>query len=130
MKFSSQEYAKALYQAVSEVSGKDAEKVLENFAKILADMGDLGKIAEIEAEFNKLMHKETGVIQAEITTAKGLKLDKESMDGLNRIANAKLQTLQKTDNEILGGVVVKMDDKLVDGSVKSQLEELNQLLKS
>lgn len=130
MKFSSKDYAKALYDSVSEVSGKDAEKVLENFAKVLADMGDLGKMEEIEKEFNKLVHKEQGKLEAEITTARPLNLDKASMERLNKIANAQVQATPKTEDEIVGGVIVKMEDKLVDGSLKTELDKLNNILKS
>lgn len=130
MKFSSKDYAKALYDSISEVSDEDSEKVLESFAKILADLGDLGKLEEIEKEFRILVDKKQGKMEAEITTARNINLGKESMERLNKIANAQVKANPQTEEKIVGGVIVKMEDQLVDGSLKSELEKLNSLLKS
>lgn len=130
MKFSSKDYAKALYDSISEVSDEDSEKVLESFAKILADLGDLGKLEEIEKEFHSLVSKKQGKVEAEITTARNINLGKESMERLNKIANAQVKANPQTEEKIVGGVIVKMEDQLVDGSLKSELEKLNSLLKS
>jgi F0F1-type ATP synthase delta subunit len=35
----------------------------------------------------------------------------------------------KIDSNMLGGVIVKVDDTLIDGSLKTQLEKLNSELK-
>ena len=130
MKFTSQDYAKALFESISEVSEKDYERVLENFAKVLSDMGDLAKMEEIEKEFRKLDNKNQGILEADITTARAVNLDKQSMERLNKIANAQVKAAAHTSEEIIGGVIIKMDDKLVDGSLKSELVKLNNLLKS
>ncbi len=130
MKFTSKDYAKALFESVSEVSDADSEKVLENFAKVLADMGDTEKLEEIEKEFKILADKKQGKMEAEITTARNVNIGKESMETLNKIANAQVKANPKTEEKIVGGVIVKMEDQLVDGSLKSELEKLNSLLKS
>lgn len=130
MKFTSRDYAQALYESISDVSDKDSEKVLDNFAKILSDMGDIDKIEEIENEFRKLVDKKQGKLEAEITTARSVNLSKDSMETLNKIADAQIKAHPKVEEKIVGGVVVKMEDTLVDGSLKSELEKLNSLLKS
>lgn len=130
MKFTSRDYAHALYESVTGVPDEDTGKVLDNFARILADMGDLEKLEEIEKEFRLLTDKKQGKMEAEITTARNIQLGKESMETLNKIANAQVKANPHTEEKIVGGVIVKMEDQLVDGSLKSELEKLNSLLKS
>jgi F-type H+-transporting ATPase subunit delta len=130
MKFTSRDYAHALYESVTGVPDEDTGKVLDNFARILADMGDLEKLEEIEKEFRLLTDKKQGKMEAEITTARNIQLGKESMEILNKIANAQVKANPHTEEKIVGGVIVKMEDQLVDGSLKSELEKLNSLLKS
>lgn len=146
MKFTSQQYAQALYDAVSQTNPKDHDVVLDNFVKILAQNGELSKHQEIEKEYHILEMKEKGIKQIEITVAKDIEVNKNIIDELNKVVGASFsrpqsktggqgQPLQvdikkKVDEGIVGGVIVRVDDTLIDASIKTQLENLNQTLKS
>lgn len=129
MKFTSQQYAQALYDAVHETHGKDHGLVLDNFVKILAQNGDLGKYQEIESEYKLLEIKEKGFKQAEITVAGEMEINSELINQLNGIIGNKVEVKKKVDKGIVGGVIVKVDDTLIDASIKTQLENLNTELK-
>ncbi len=130
MKLTSQQYAQALYDAVQQTNPKDHDKVLDNFVKTLAQSGDLPKYREIEAAYSRLEMEAGGVKEAEITTAKGLEMNSALIDQLNKIVNGKIEVKKKIDESIIGGVVVRVDDTLIDASVRTQLNNLNQFLKS
>lgn len=130
MKFTSQQYASALYDAVHETSSKDHDLVLDNFVKVLAQAGDLGKYQEIEKEYKLLEMKEKGISSAEVTTAKDIEINSGLIKQLNEIIGNKVEVKQKVDEGIVGGVIVRVDDTLIDASVKTQLENLNTQLKS
>jgi F-type H+-transporting ATPase subunit delta len=134
-KLTSNQYATALFEAVTETDPKDHDKVLDNFVKILAQNGDLGKYDEIDAEFRKLKLESQGIREAEVTIAKETELNHTIIKQLNDVVQAsglltKLEVKTKVDQSIIGGVVVRVDDTLIDASVKTQLNNLNQTLKS
>lgn len=148
MRLTSQQYAQALYDAVSQTAPHDHDKVMDKFVKILAENGDLGKHQEIENEYKRLDMQAKGIKEAEVTAARDIEFNSGLIDELNRIINHgltdrspealakgdgafhKLEIKKKIDEGIVGGVIVKVDDTLIDASVKSQLNKLNQELKS
>ena len=133
-KITSQQYATALFDAVSETAPHDHDKVLDNFVRILAQNGDLGKYDEIDAEFRKLKLESQGIKEAEVTVAKNTEINHTIVKQLNDVVQAsglltKLEIKHKIDESIIGGVVVRVGDTLIDASVKTQLSNLNNALK-
>jgi F-type H+-transporting ATPase subunit delta len=98
--------------------------------RILAQNGDLGKHEEIDNEFRKLKLESQGIKEAEVTLAKEAQMNHTIIEELNKVVKGKLEIKQKIDESIIGGVVVRVDDTLIDASVKTQLNNLNQSLKS
>ncbi len=130
MKITSQQYAQALMDAVNETNPKDYDKVLDNFVKILSQNNDLAKYEEIEAAFRKLKLSAEGIKEAEITIAKDIEINHAIIKELNQAVGNKLEIKKKVDESLIGGVVVRVDDTLIDASVKTQLSNLNNSLKS
>ncbi len=119
-----QEYAQALFEAVFEVRPQDQDKVLDNFVKILAANGDLKMLDEIEAEYHRLEMKSKGIKEVQITTAREMKSDKAILQELNQIVGEKAEVKRNVDAGLVGGVVVRVDDTLIDASVKQRLDSL------
>jgi len=130
MKLTTKNYAQALYDAMHETGPKDHDKVLDNFVKILAENGDLGKFEEIEAEFKTIEREAKGIKEVNVTFAHDLESNSKIMDQLNKVVEGKVEFKTSVDKDIIGGVVVRVEDTLIDGSVKTQLENLNRELKS
>lgn len=140
MKFTSQQYAQALYDAVHEANPKDHNLVLDNFVKVLAQAGDLGKYEIIEREFKLLEMKGKGISEAKVTVARDVEMNSALIDQLNKIVRgnvaqapdlpSKLEIKKQVDAGIVGGVIVRVDDTLIDASIKTQLENLNQSLRN
>jgi F-type H+-transporting ATPase subunit delta len=129
-KITSKQYAEALFDAVAETAPHDHDKVLDNFVKILAQNGDLGKYDDIDSEFRKLKLESQGIKEAEVTVAREAELNHTIIAELNKVVKGKLELKQKIDESIIGGVVVRVDDTLIDASVRNQLNNLNHQLKS
>lgn len=128
MKFTSQQYAQALYDAVAETNPKDHDLVMDNFVKVLAQNGDLGKYEEIEVEYKRVEMKAKGIKEVSVTFAQ--EHNTKILDDLNKVVQGKAEFKTKIDSGIVGGVVVRVDDTLIDASVKNQLNNLNQNLKN
>jgi F-type H+-transporting ATPase subunit delta len=101
-----------------------------NLAKLLIRKGRSLDARAVADAFARMADEHEGIAHAQITTAVPL-----SPDQLNAIA-AKLTTslgknVQATgvvDPAILGGVIVKVGDRLVDGSIKTRLKRLRREL--
>jgi len=130
MRITSEQYAQALLDAVSETAPKDHDKVLENFAKVLLQNGDLDRYDEIEKEYHRLCLKQQGVREAEVTFAREMEINRDMLDILNKAVGGKVEFKKKIDENLIGGMVVRVDDTLLDASVKTQLDNLNRSLKS
>jgi len=48
---------------------------------------------------------------------------------LNKYSKDKIETTQITDEEVLGGVVIRVDDTLIDASLRTELNNLESKLK-
>jgi F-type H+-transporting ATPase subunit delta len=129
MKFTSQQYAEALYDSVHQTHEKDHDKVMDNFVKILAQNGDLAKYDEISEAYKILEMKEKGISQAKVTVAHDSDLNHTIIDELNKITKSKLEIKTKVDSGIVGGIIVRVDDTLIDASIKTRLDNLNSQLK-
>lgn len=130
MTFTPKQYAAALHQAVFESKPSDQEKILENFAMILKENGDLGFFPEIESEFYKYEREAKGIRLAEVTAARELSKTEEQrvIEELNEYVGGKVELKKQIDEGLLGGIVVRLDDELIDGSVKKKLQDLKNTL--
>ncbi len=126
MKFSAKQYAKALMDAIHETNPKDQDQVLDNFAKVLAENNDLRLYDQIAEEFHKLDLAKQGIKQVEVTSAHPLSRENEKaiVDELNKLVKHKIELKKQVDDRLIGGVVIQMEDQVIDASVKNQLEQL------
>ncbi len=123
-----QNYAQALYLAINETAEKDHDRVLDNFVRVLAQSGDLSLLDEIEQEYLKIERQAKGIKEVHVTTASDQNA-KELIKDLNKIVGDKIEVKHTVDDGIVGGVVVRVDDTLIDASVKNSLNNLSQLIK-
>lgn len=129
MRFAKQDYARALFEALQDTKPADHDKIIDNFVAVLKQNGDLSAYAEIIEEFHTIELKSRGVKEVELVTATEKKVNKPILDTLNEIVGGKSEVTQKEDEDIIGGVVIRVDDTLIDGSLKSQLDDLESHLK-
>jgi F-type H+-transporting ATPase subunit delta len=99
--------------------------------KLLLDKNRIGAIEEITDYYRKLTDEISGVTRANIITARALKEDsrvklQEVLSGLtSKTVNIDVQE----DDSLIGGIIVKLGDLVLDGSVKAQLAGLKESLK-
>lgn len=128
MKFSAKQYAAALMDSLQETNPKDQDKVLDNFVKVLAENNDLRLFDQIAGEFHKLDLGKQGTKQVNVKSAHplGRANEKQILEELNKLAKMKVELKKEIDERLIGGVVIQMDDQVIDASVKNQLEELRE----
>ncbi len=127
MKISVQQYAKSLFDSVTDKSEKELKLVLKNFVVLLGRNRELNKAKEIINIFTELWNKSHGEITAELVSARELGPTARELvvNYLKERTNAKKVILEeKINKKLIGGFVLRYDNKVVDASVKTSLEEL------
>ena len=121
-KNSTRQYAIALWQATRGLKGKDLEMALTNFAALLARERILKKTEAIITEFISYAKDRDGVQDLEIISARPL-ADKV-VESIRQIFGKKAEATLRTDASIIGGVIVRTRDRILDASIKTQLNKL------
>jgi F-type H+-transporting ATPase subunit delta len=101
-----------------------------HFISLLLDKNRIGAIESISEYYLRLTDEASNIAEAEIITARPLKDEAlhtiiESLEGL---ISKKIRSNVREDDGLIGGVVVKIGDLVLDGSVKAQLEGLKESL--
>ena len=108
-----------------------ASPMVVNFCFLLADKERLGTLPDISAVYGELLDAAQGVVRGELVTA--IKLDKAKQtalkNALEKQAGKKLVLDFAHDASILGGVVLKVGDMIMDASLRAQLGMLQENIK-
>lgn len=102
-----------------------------NFLHVLNDRNRLGAFGAILEEFSSLYDDRMGRVRAQVTSAKPL--DSGSLETLRKhlqtITGAKdVVITPDTDPNLIGGIVTRVGDLVLDGSVRTQLKLLREQL--
>lgn len=101
-----------------------------NFLGVLNEKSRFAIFGEICAGYRVLLDKKQNRVRVEVTTAR--LLDEQQLGEVrDRISTAlgKNATIeQKVDDSIIGGLVLRVEDRLMDGSVKAQLQAMRRQL--
>ncbi len=126
--FSVAEKKAVLSQLVDKVS---ADPMVKNFCDLLADNGRVEMISAVAADYKAMMDAVSGVISGELITVGELSDDRRSaiQANLEKQAGKKLELSFTTDRDILGGIVLKVGDRVMDASLKAQLQILKENIK-
>lgn len=116
--------AEAKKELVKELFHAHVSAETQNFLDILIENGRESDLAGIASAYVKLANDERGIADAIVTTAKSLSEAEQAelAEKFGKLINKQLRIQTVVDPSILGGVVVKIGDRLYDGSIKSKLE--------
>ena len=104
----------------------------QNFLKITAENGRMGVIPEIADSFEAMRAEEEGSIEAQVISAFAVNATqkKSIAAALKTKLGREVTITTQTDKSLLGGVIIRAGDMVIDGSVKSQLEKITHSLLS
>jgi len=117
-------------EAITEVLGERADREVVNLAKLLVESGRVRLVGDIADEYSALVDQAAGRVRATATAAVELtEREKESLarNLADRLAReVMLET--RVDPAILGGLVVRIGDRVIDASVATRLQRLRRRL--
>jgi F-type H+-transporting ATPase subunit delta len=119
--FSSEEKKDGVDKVVS-----GADERLQNFLKLVAERHRMPALPRIRREFNSLWREERQLLPVNVTSA--VELDEELVKGIgDRIeeqTGRQVELTSRVDPEVLGGLVVRVGNMVMDASVRSRLEKI------
>ena len=111
------------------LSGNE-NKTFLNFMFVLAGNKRLMAVSEISKQFDAKKRIEERVAKVTITSATDI--DDESLSvikqALKEKLNKSIEVIVETDEQLIGGATIKIGDHMIDGSIRSQLSNLNRFL--
>lgn len=101
-----------------------------NMAHLLVGRGRAHLAGQILAAYRQRLDSLRGIVHAQVTTAVPLNDQERAAitDRLARMTNQQVTMETDVDPAIIGGVVVRLGDKLIDGSARARLIELKRRL--
>jgi F-type H+-transporting ATPase subunit delta len=123
------EQRQALAARLGASLGLDAE--LRSLLALLADRNRLAYLGGISDVFGRLADQKMGRVRARVTSAVPLtEAEASALAGKMAAATGATVLVERTvDPSLLGGVVAEVESLVYDGSLRSQLETLRQVLK-
>jgi len=127
MKVTPTQYAKALYEITKDKSHQEIDGVVANFLQVLIKKNQTKFAPKIIGSFKKIWNKEGGIVEAEVISMH--KLEDSQIHKIESYIKEKYQADKvvinnKIDENIKGGVIIKVGDEVLDGSIAGQLREL------
>ena len=106
--------------------GKHVSHQALNLALLLAQRGRFSVLPDVSAEYDALVRKSRGIVAATVTTPAPLSEAElaQVRARVEQLAGAKVELTTSTDPKLLGGLTIRIGDKLIDASVQGRLARL------
>lgn len=132
MKISTNQYATTLYELTQDKNKPEIDAVVKKFSEQLIKSRKNRLVGKIIKKFNGIYNQKNGIIEAEITSRE--MLSNELRNNVSNYVSTKYKAkevviINKIDESIKGGIVIKVGDEILDASIKNHLINLSKLLK-
>lgn len=106
-------------------------ETIKNFLNLLVDKRRIEYFADIIQAYEEFTYGIFGYVKARVTTATALseKDSEEVKKALEKITRKKVLLETRIDPLVIGGVIAEVGDKIFDGSIRSQLQRLEETLR-
>lgn len=107
-----------------------ATKTMTKFVALLVERSKIGLLPDICVSYKKTESELSGTINAVIETATDISDDtvKAIQDKLEKETNRKVTITVETNKDLLGGLIIKIGNTVIDGSLKKRLTRLRETI--
>lgn len=113
---------------LTNIFGKSISELSKLFLELISNRKREGIIGDIATSFVDLYKRSKDIVVAEITSA--VALDSAQKDKivalLKEEGTSSVEVVEKINPDIIGGFIVRVDDKQIDASILRQLNDLRQ----
>ena len=131
MKTSAKQYAQTLLELTEGKPQTEIEKTVASFADYIYRNRKLKLAEKIIEQFEKLYNQRKGIIEAEVISCEKLNTEQEKKirNYIKEKYRSKEVILKNViDKKVKGGLIIKVDDEVMDWSVRGRLGELRKIL--
>ncbi len=119
--FSPDEKKEGLKKAIS-----DADPIVVNFLELLIEKHRTPALMRIRRSYDRLWERENDLLPVSVTSA--VELDEETVrnigDRIGEQTGRKVQLSSSVEPDLIGGIVVRVGNSIIDASIRSRLEQL------
>ena len=103
---------------------------IKNFLKILIEQDRISFILDISDSYKELLNEKNNILEGFVISAIPMKKEeiKELEEKLSKKYNKNVTLENKVDKSILGGVLVRLGNEEIDGTVKTRLDKMKEQL--
>ena len=124
--------AEKLAETLIDLCGDDVSEQHKNFIRVLAANKRLPLMPDISALFDELKAERERSV--DVTVVSAFSLEGETEQTLAQVLSKKLEREVKVETEVdatlLGGVLIRAGDLVIDGSVRGRLNKLSEAMNS
>jgi F-type H+-transporting ATPase subunit delta len=115
-----------LAQLVGDICAGQVDDEVINFVKVLVENSRLKLIAQIAELFERYKADDEGYVNVELFSAYALTKaeEKKYVSALEKQLAKKVKATVTIDKTLIGGVLARAGDKVIDGSISGQLQQL------
>lgn len=116
----------ARVEILGRILGDEVSGPPRNLLVLLVRRSRFELLPGIIREFRRLHRQREGIVQARVTSAAPLGDEEQEAlrERLVALTGSRVEMQQEVDPELLGGLQVRLGDRLMDGSVRGRLERL------
>ena len=118
-----------LYQFIADICGDKLSQTGKNFIKVLIDAERIGLASEVFSLFEQKRAAAEGISDVDVISA--YPLDADQVNSISEVIakrlGKKVDINTEEDNELIGGVIIRAGDSVIDASLRGRLKELNNI---
>lgn len=131
MKITITQYARAFYDSTKDKTPDEIDLLVENFVKLLQKNNQIRLVGKIIDKFTALYNTENGVVEAQVTSANPL--DEEALKNVESFIAKKYDArkvllINDIKKEIKGGIIITVDDEMMDASIAKKISSFKMAL--
>jgi F-type H+-transporting ATPase subunit delta len=103
-------------------------EALFSFLVLVLEKHRIQYLLAMTAEYERLVKEDRGILQARIITARALDpaFKNRLKEELEKSTDKKIEMILKINPQIIGGIIVILGNKIIDRSIRHQLDELKE----
>ncbi|MBI4299377.1 MAG: ATP synthase F1 subunit delta [Chloroflexi bacterium] len=104
--------------------------ISRNLVSLLVSRGKVSLLPGILNHYQKFLDEHNGIVRAEVFTAVPMEAHQEArlVQILRDMTGNEVRLTSRVETLILGGIVAKVGDYLIDGSTRTRLQDMRKLL--
>ncbi|MFK5985153.1 MAG: F0F1 ATP synthase subunit delta [Pseudomonadota bacterium] len=117
---------------ISELCSDKLDEQSINLLRLAGENGKLELFPEVTQEFENLKAQAQGTMEAEVISAFAVNAAQKKLitESLEKRFNKQVSITTKVDKSLIGGIVIRAGDLVIDGSISNQLQKITHTLMS